>query len=129
MSKLREVFDAVRAMALAAQTTYDRVLVGSMPENDSMVMLIAAGGEQTPTLDRRGDLSIDIVCNDKHASQMIAMDTLAVVHYALTTTAELPKGDGWQILDIRSSSLPTLIEYDGDQWLYGSGFEVRVWIQ
>ena len=129
VSKLREAFDAIRAMALAAQTTYDEVQVGSLPTADSMVMLIAAGAEKTATLDHHGDLTVDIVCNVKHKFQMVALDVLANVHQELTSTTNLPAGDGWQVLSLSSSSLPTFIEKDGDQFLYGSGFNAKIWIK
>lgn len=129
VSKLREAFDAIRAMALAAQSTFDSVGVGSLPPDDSMVMVIAAGGEKTATLDHHGDIAVDIVCNAKHKLQIVALDVLANVHQNLTQTTHLPSGEGWQVLSLSSSSLPTLIEHDGDQWLYGSGFNARIWIK
>ena len=129
VSKLREAFDAIRAMALAAQSTYDEVQVGSLPPADSMVMLIAAGAEKTATLDHHGDLTVDIVCNVKHKYQTVAIDVLANVHHELTSSMNLPSGDGWQVLSLSSSSLPTFIEKDGDQFLYGSGFNAKIWIK
>lgn len=129
VSKLHEAFDAIRAMALAAQTTFDAVEVGSMPADDSLVMMLAAGGEATQTLDHRGDLTVDIVCNAKHRSHLIVMDVLANVHQNLTQTKDLPRGNGWQVLSLSSSSLPTFIEKDGDQFLYGSGFNAKIWIK
>lgn len=128
-SKLLDAFDAIRAMALAAQSTYETVYMGAMPADDSICMLISAGGETTATLDHRGDITLDIVCNAKNKLQTTVVDVLANIHHALTTTFDLPSSDEWQVLSITSSSLPTLIEYDGDQWLYGSGFNVKLWIK
>lgn len=127
-SKLREAFEAIRAMALAAQSTFETIETGSLPANDSMVMVIAAGGEQTPTLDHCGDLTVDIVCNVKHRFHTVALDVLSNVHHELTRTKHLPSGEGWQVLSLSSSSLPTFIEKDGDQFLYGSGFNAKIWI-
>lgn len=129
MSELREAFEAIRAMALAAQSTYEIISTGSLPPNDSIVMVVSAGGETTATLDHRGDLTLDIVCNAKHKSQPIVMDVLNNIHKELTRTMNLPRGNGWQVLGITSSSLPTFIEKDGDQFLYGSGFNVKLWIK
>ena len=129
VSKLHEAFNAIRAMALAAQSTFDEVSVGSLPPEDSMVMMISAGGEQTATLDHHGDLTVDIVCHVKHKYPMVDLDVLANVHENLTTTKHLPFGNGWQVLSLSSSSLPTFIEKDGDQFLYGSGFNAKIWIK
>lgn len=129
MSALRNAFDALRALAVSAQTVYDRALVGSMPQNDSLVMMPSAGGDLDTTLDLSGDLSLDIVVNAKHRSQTAAWDALNDIHYNLTRMKELPQTDDWQLLSISTSSSPTYIEFDGDQYLYGSGLEVKVYIK
>lgn len=129
MSALRNAFDALRALAVSAQTVYDRVLVGAMPESDSLVMMVSAGGEQNTALDLSGDLNLDIVVNAKHRSQTDAWDALNDIHYNLTRMKELPQTDEWQLLSISTSSSPTFIEFDGDQYLYGSGLEVHVYIK
>lgn len=128
-SKLREAFEAIRAMALAAQSTFDEIQTGSLPPDDSLVMVIAAGGEAMPTLDHRGDQSVDIVCNIKHRVHATAVDVLSNIHRELTQSKRLPSGEGWQVLSLASSSLPTFIEKDGDQFLYGSGFNAKIWIK
>ncbi len=128
-SGLQSAFDAIREMALAAQDVYSRVWVGALPDADSLCMALSAGGEENVDLNLTGDLSLDIVVNDKHAEQGKALDALADIHHALTREKNLPIGDGWQVLSIKTSSAPTYIEFDGDQWLYGSGLEVHVYIE
>jgi hypothetical protein len=129
MSALRNAFDALRALAVSAQTVYDRALVGAMPESDSLVMMVSAGGEQNTALDLSGDLNLDIVVNAKHRSQTAAWDALNDIHYNLARMKELPQTEDWQLLSISTSSSPTYIEFDGDQYLYGSGLEVHVYIK
>lgn len=92
-------------------------------------MALSAGGESSVSLDLRGDLSMDIVVNDKHKDQTKAIDALADIHHNITAIKNLPTGDGWQILSISTSSAPTFIEFDGDQWLYGSGLDVHIYIE
>lgn len=129
MSALQEAFDAVRGMALRAQSAYTRVWVGALPDEDSLCMVISAGGEVSTALDLTGDLSLDMVVNAKHKNQSAVIDALADIHRTLTRTKDLPMGKGWQVLSIATSSAPTYIEFDGDQWLYGSGLDVRIYIE
>lgn len=129
MSAIREAFDAVRALALASQSHYDKIYVGALPEADSLVMELTAGGTSAETLDLHGDLSLDVVINCKHSSHPAAIDALAQIHYALTTTTDLPVSDDWQVLSISTSSAPRYLDYDGDQWLYGSGIDIHLWIK
>lgn len=129
MSALQEAFDAIRAMAVSAQSVYPRIGVGTLPDEDSACMALSAGGEINTALDLTGDLSLDIVVNDKHREQRKALDALADIHRTLPHERNLPRGEGWQILSVSTSSAPTYIEFDGDQWLYGSGLEVHVYIE
>jgi len=129
MSALREAFDAIRRMALLSQDVYDRINVGAMPENDSLVMTVSAGAEENTGLDLRGDLNLDVVVNAKHKNQTNAWDALNDIHYMLPRMKDLPIADGWQVLSISTSSSPTFIEFDGDQYLYGSGLEVHIYIE
>lgn len=129
MSALREAFDEIRRIALMAQEVYDRIAVGAMPESDSLVMAVSAGAEENTSLDLRGDLNLDVVVNSKHKTQTSAWDALNDIHYILPRMKNLPSGDGWQVLSISTSSSPTFIEFDGDQYLYGSGLEVHIYIE
>lgn len=129
MSALQEAFDAVRDMALKAQSTYTRVWVGALPDEDSLSMAISAGGDVSTALDLTGDLSLDMVVNAKHKNQSAVLDALADIHRTLTRARDFPLGKGWQVLSIATSSAPTYIEFDGDQWLYGSGLDVRIYIK
>lgn len=129
MSALREAFDAIRELVVAAQGVYDRANVGAMPPEDSLVMAITAGAEQGTCLDLTGDLNLDIVVNAKHSKQASALDALSDIHYTLPRMMNLPRSESWQILSISTSSSPTYIEFDGDQYLYGSGLEVHVYIK
>lgn len=129
MSALRQAFDAVRSLAVQAQGVYDRAFVGAKPEKNSLVMTVSAGTEEDTSLDLRGDLNLDVVVNAKHSLQTSAWDALNDIHYTLSRMTNLPADDDWQILSISTSSSPTFIEFDGDQYLYGSGLELHIFIR
>lgn len=129
MSKLQNAFEALCDLALGCQDVFTTYTIGTMPENDSLVMQISAGGVENVGLDLCGDYNIDVVVNAKHRLQSEALDALADIHQFATQKKELPHGNGWQLLSISSSSLPTFIERDADQYLYGSGLEVHIYIE
>ena len=126
MNAFQQAFDALRALVLGAQTEYSRVLVGALPPDDSMVMAVSAGAEENTSLDLPGALNLDIVLNAKHREQDNVMAALFDVHTQVPRMMDLPRGNGWQILSVSTSSAPSFIEYDGDQWLYGSALEVHI---
>lgn len=126
MNAFQQAFDALRALVLDSQSEYSRVLVGALPPNDSMVMAVSAGAEENTGLDLHGDLNLDVVLNAKHREQDNVMAALFDVHTNVSRIKDLPRGEGWQILSVFTSSAPSFIEYDGDQWLYGSALEVHI---
>lgn len=126
MSAYYDALMAVKDMALASQTEYDRIFVGALPDPDSMCMVPSAGAIEDTTLDLHGVWNLDVVLNAKHRLQANVINALADVHQALSHTTNLPRGDGWQVLAVFTSSAPTFIEHDGDQWLYGSGLQVHI---
>ena len=128
-NKLQEAFDAIRAMAQEAQDIFPGIDVGSMPAGDRLCMRFTAGAEEDMALDLRGDLNMDMVVNARHRNQRDAWAALCAIHRHLTRTRPLPYGDGWQVLDIATSSAPAFIEQDGDQYLFGSGLEVLIYIE
>ena len=129
MSALQTAFEALCDLVIRHQDVYPTYSVGAMPENDSIVLQISAGGEENVSLDLHGDLNLDVVVNAKHRLQREAFDALADIHHFVPRLKELPNGDGWQLLSISTSSAPTFIERDSDQFLYGSGLEVHLYLE
>lgn len=129
MSALQTAFEALCDLVISHQDVYPTYSIGAMPEADSIVMQISAGGEENVGLDLCGDMNLDVVVNAKHRFQREAFDALADIHHFATRLKELPRGDGWQLLSISTSSAPTFIERDSDQFLYGSGLEVHLHIE
>lgn len=129
MSAFYEAVDAVRDLALSAQNQYTVITLGALPASDGMSIAVSAGAEENTALDLSGDLNLDIVLNAKNKDQVAAMNALADVHRTITRIKELPSGAGWQLLSISTSSAPTYIDRDGDQFLYGSGLEVHIYIE
>jgi hypothetical protein len=125
---LDQILDTLRDLARDAQGVYDIVYNGALPEQDSMVMALTAGGEVNVGLDYYGDHNLDIVCNAKHADQQTVIRALTAVHLTLRRMKTFPSGDGWRINSVSTSSMPRFLERDSDQFLYGSGFSVLVTI-
>ena len=129
MSALQSAFEALCEIVLQSQDVFTTYSIGAIPEEDSLVLQISAGAEENVGLDLRGDLNLDVVVNAKHRLQREVFDALADIHHFLPRKKELPRGDGWQLLSISTSSAPTFIERDADQFLYGSGLEVHLYLE
>lgn len=126
MSALQDAFSAVCDLLAACQDVYPTYEIGAMPASDSLVMQISTGIEENTGLDLSGDLNLDVVVNAKHRRQRDVLDALADIHYRAGRMKDLPRTDQYQILSISTSSAPTFIERDSDQYLYGSGLEIHI---
>lgn len=126
MSALESAFEALCDLIASYQSTFMTYSIGAMPAADSLVMQISTGSEENTGLDLCGDLNLDVVVNAKHKSQREVFSALSDIHYFLPRRKNLPHTEDWQILSVKTSSLPTMIEKDGDQYLYGSGLEVHI---
>ena len=129
MNAFQNAYDAIRELIVNAQNEYTTVQSGSLPPNDSMVIAPSAGDDVNTDLALHGDLDLDFVLNAKHKYQRNVIEALTDVHYQLSRMKELPHGPGWQLLSIETSSFPTYIEHDGDQFLYGSGLRVLLYLE
>lgn len=129
MTAFEQAFDALRALIRDAQGVYDSIPVGSLPPENSMVTALSTGDDINTDLALHGDLDLDFVLNAKHKDQRTVISALTDVHYALSRMKDLPHGDGWQLLSIQTSAYPSYIEYDGDQFLYGSALRVLLYLE
>lgn len=129
MSAYQEAIGALADLVQSCQPVYGSITIGAMPAEDSLVIAPSAGGVENVGLDLAGDLNLDFVCNAKHREQKSVLAALGEIHRLLPRAVPFPTGDGWQILSISTSSAPTFIEFDGDQYLYGSGLEVHIYIE
>ena len=129
MQAYLDAFDALQELILNAQNEYVRIEVGSLPAEDSIVIAPAAGTVANNDLANHGDMDIDFVLNAKHKDQRTVISALMSVHHTLTRSQDLPKGKGWQLLSVSTSATPTFIEHDGDQFLYGSGLRVVLYLE
>lgn len=128
MTAFRNAFETLLDLVVNAQVVYSAIQIGSLPPDDSMVIAMSSGDDINTDLNLQGDLDLDFVLNAKHKNHRYVVDALTDVHLNLSRMMNLPKGNGWQILSIETSSFPSYIEHDGDQYLYGSGLRVLMTI-
>lgn len=129
MSPLQSAFEALCDLILNCQSVYTDYIIGAMPAANSLCMQISAGVEENTALDLSGDINLDVVVNAKHTRQAEVFDALADIHHYLPRIKQLPSGQDWQLLSVSTSSMPTFIEKDSDQYMYGSGLEVHLYIK
>lgn len=124
MSIQAQVLDALRSMA-GETNPYAAVTVGALPPQNGLCLAVSAGRAGVRTLSGGGCVTLDVTLNAKHENQRTAMDALCTIHEALTRRADLPCGEGWQMIAVRTAAAPSYLDREGGQWLYGSALSVE----
>jgi hypothetical protein len=122
-----EILIAVKNLASTYAVPYSMAIIhGSLPQENGLAMYAGPGGEDAAYLDRGGTYSIDLVLNGKHSNRQTVASALSNIHVKLSQLKSYPKGEGWEITNIRSGTAPNLIEQEAssNQWVYGSILEV-----
>ena len=126
-----EIFLAVKALATAQASPYTAIIHGAMPQTDGLAMYAGPGSEDEAYLDRGGTYSFDAVLNGKHSNRQTVVTAMSNIHMALARRNEYPKGEGWEITRIRTTTSPNFIEQESStgQWLYGSVLEIEFYVK
>lgn len=105
---------------------YSRIKVGSLPQRGGIAMYVGSGAPQSVFMDKGTLNTIYATANAKSKGQKQATAALEQIHSYLTRIKEYPSGEDWQIIDVSTSSAPSLIgqECDGD-YLYGSILQIK----
>ena len=124
MSIQAQVLLALQGL-IDALGNYAAVVIGAQPAADGLAMAVSTGRTGAETLSLGGTVTLDVALNAKHASQATALDTLCVIHEALSRMEVLPYTERWQMIAIRSAGAPGFVDHEGGQWLYGSALAVE----
>lgn len=125
-SIIKQVLDAVRALAQGSGFAYAPIVNGALTPNNGLSMTLAGGGMDTTFLSVGQSISLTLTLNAKHEDQAAAQNALNNLHAYLTRRKNFPRGDGWQITSITTDSVPMYLDREqSKQWLYGSGLAVR----
>lgn len=121
---MREILDAVTALVPEYNIIY-----GTNPPSNGICMIPAGGFQPDAHFNKGQVVQMDCLLNGKNADQQTVYDALWDIHKRLTKLGalEYPQSDDWQVMDISTTSYPSLIgQEDGSmQWIYGSSIEIK----
>lgn len=125
MTDVNTVLLAVIALAQATNP-YATIMIGPLPADNGISMTVSSGFDESSFMSRNAVVTLDVVCNGKHTDQQAVSEALNAIHEALTRALSYPTSTTWQILNIKTSALPSYIEkQDNGQFLYGSALTVE----
>lgn len=119
-----QVLEALRVCVAGLCAGYP-LTIGALPERNALSMVVSTGRCADTTLAQGTTVTLDVTLNMKYERQQIAMDVLCGIHEALNGRMELPTGEGWQMIAVRTAGAPGYIDREeAGQWLYGSALAV-----
>lgn len=125
MSVVNEVVEAVIGM-MNANGELGRVTRGALPTGAGIVCEIGPSFVGELYMDKNTFVPLDLTINGKHKNLKTLSDRINNIHSALTRRRVYPSGEGWQITDIKTESLPQIIgREENNEWLMASGLTVE----
>lgn len=120
-----EILTAMQQMI--AELISGIVVIGSLPPLNGYAVSFAGGSPRATfrTL-INSDQELPVQFTGKNADQQQLAAAMETVHQALTTAAQLPFSENWQIYAIETTSAPQLIGREENiNYIYGSSFRVK----
>lgn len=125
MSIINEVMEAVIGM-MNDLHPFATVTRGALPTGNGITCEIGPTVQTELYFDKNTFVPLDITINGKHKNMKTLSDTLNNIHSSLTRRRVYPSGDGWQIADIKTATLPRIIgREENNEWLMASGLSVE----
>ena len=121
--------DAVEAVVEWMNTLglFATVTRGALPTGNGITCEVGPSRPESVYLDKGQYIPIDLVINGKHSDLQTVTDDMNGIHAALTMATSYPEGDGWEITDITTYTLPEVIgREDNGQWLLASSLAVKL---
>ncbi len=118
---IEAVIDLINAMTPFATATR-----GALPTGSGIVCEIGPSTPAVTHMDKNTVVPLDVTINAKHPDLYTLTHTLNDIHYELTRAKSYPMGEGWQIVDIRTYTLPQIIGREGNNtWIMASALSVE----
>jgi hypothetical protein len=125
MSIVNEVMEAVIGM-MNDLHPFATVTRGALPTGNGITCEIGPTVQTELYFDKNTFVPLDITINGKHKNMKTLSDTLNNIHSSLTRRRVYPSGEGWQIADIKTATLPRIIgREENNEWLMASGLSVE----
>jgi len=126
MSVINDAVEAVIGL-MNATSPFAKVTRGALPTGQGLVCEVGPSTPQALYWDKNTFVPLDITLNGKHKNLKVLSDAMNNIHSALTRATSYPEGDGWQIVDITTDSLPQKIgREENNEWLMASALSVRL---
>lgn len=109
------------------QNPFAAITRGALPTGNGLCCEVAPSSPDEVYLDKNQYIFLDLTINGKHSNLQTLSDTMNHIHEVLTMLTIYPSGEGWQVVDIVTATLPQIIGRDENNlWIMASSLTVKV---
>lgn len=102
---------------------------GALGTGNYIAFEIGPTAPDTVFLNKGQYIPIDFTINVKHINLLTLSDAMNRIHEYLTMLREYPAGNGWEIVDITTTTEPQIIaREDNNAWVMASALAVKVYM-
>lgn len=102
---------------------------GALGTGNYIAFEIGPTAPDTVFLNKGKYIPIDFTINGKHINLLTLSDAMNRIHEYLTMLREYPAGNGWEIVDITTTTEPQIIaREDNNAWVMASALAVKVYM-
>lgn len=124
-STVNQVLEAVIGM-MNATNPFATVTRGALPTGQGLTCEIGPSSPSSMHYDKNTVYPLDVTLNGKHKDLKTVSDAMNKIHSVLTRTKVYPSAENWQILDIKTYTLPQRIGREqNNDWLMASSLSVE----
>ena len=99
---------------------------GALPTYHGITCELGPSTPREMHMDKNTVIPLDVVLNGKHPDLKTLSDAMNTIHSALTRATSYPSAEKWQIVDIKTYTLPQIIgREDNNDWLMASTLSVE----
>ncbi len=107
---------------------FSTVLLGPLTPQPGIAVNMGPTAPESVYLDKNAYIPMDATINARHPDLRLLSNTMNTIHSSLTRRKTYPSGDGWQIVDITTQTLPQVIGREpNNDWLMASALSVKVY--
>ena len=126
MSILNEAVEAAMDL-IDSLDLFAPITRGALGTKSGLCCEVAPSTAQETYLDKNRYIPIDLTINGKHENLQTLSEAMNKIHEELPTMTDYTAGNGWQIVDITTATLPQIIGREANNiWIMASSLTVKV---
>lgn len=127
MSIVNDVLEVVLQL-INSLGLFKPAILGPLTPEPGIAVMLGPSNPETVYMSKDAYLYLDITLNGRHSNLWLLTGDMNRIHSGLTRAKKYAEGQGWEIVDITTQTLPQVIDREpNNDWLMASSLIVKVY--